>query len=64
MQTSDQAQDAVSIAELKNLARKTLPSSSALRRLILSEPDLLPTDEIHAKIGTYSRLLYLELEEP
>ena len=63
MQTSDQAEETTSIAELKSLARKLLPSSSAVKRLILSEPDLLPANEIHAKLGTYSRLLYLELEE-
>ncbi len=48
--TSDQAEDAVSIAELKNLARKLLPSSSALKRLVLSQPDLLSADEIEGKL--------------
>lgn len=63
VQTSDQAEDTVGIAEPKNLARKLLPSSSALRRLVLPEPDLLPADEIHTRIATYSKLLYLELKE-
>jgi hypothetical protein len=55
-----QAESTVSIAEPKNLARKMLPSSSALKHLILSEPDLLPAGEVHAKVSMYSRLLYIE----
>jgi len=58
MQTSAQAQDVVSIVELKNLARSRLPSSSALRGLILSEPDCLPEEEVAIKVRIYSRLLY------
>jgi len=62
MLTSDQAQDAVSIVELKNLARSMLPSSSALRGLILSEPDHLPEAEVAIKVKVYSKLLYRELK--
>jgi hypothetical protein len=58
MQTSGQSQDAVSIVELKNLARRILPSSSSLRRLILSVPDYLPKEEVAIKVRVYSRLLY------
>jgi hypothetical protein len=51
----------VSFAELKGLARSVLPPSSALRDLILSEPDLL-TDEVAAVwVKMYSMLLRLEL---
>ncbi len=60
-QTSDQAQDAVSIVELKNLARSMLPSSSALRGIILSEPDCLPREEVAIKVRMYSKLLYREM---
>ncbi len=62
MQTSDQVQDAVSALELKRLARSMLPSSSALRGLILSEPDYLPKDEVAIKVKMYSRLLYREMK--
>jgi hypothetical protein len=62
MQSSDSVQDAVSIVELKNLARSRLPSSSALRGLILSEPDPLPKEEVLIKVRVYSRLLYREMK--
>jgi hypothetical protein len=52
----------VSIAELKRLARESLPASSALRHLILSEPDLLPADEAPVKAKLFSRLLQHEVE--
>ena len=52
----------MSIAELKRLARESLPASSALRHLILSEPDLLPADEAPVKAKLFSRLLQHEVE--
>jgi hypothetical protein len=61
MQSPDHAQALVSIVDLKNLARTTLPSSSALSDLILSEPDHVPEDELLIKLRLYSRLLYREL---
>ena len=61
MQSPDRAQALVSIVDLKNLARTTLPSSSALRDLILSEPDHVPEDELLVKLRLYSKLLYREL---
>ena len=61
MQASDQTEGSVSLIDLKNLARTMLPSSSALRQLILSEPDYLPADEAMIKAGVYVRLLYHEL---
>ena len=63
MQTSDQVQDAVSVVGLKNLARSSLPSSSALRELILSEPDYLPKEEVAIKVKMYSKLLYREMKQ-
>ena len=62
MQDSDQAQGVVSMIDLKNLARTMLPSSSALRDLILSEPDTIPSEAAVVKVGMYSRLLYRELK--
>ena len=62
MQTSDRVQDAVSVVDLKNLARSSLPSSSALRELILSEPDYLPKEEVALKVKMYSKLLYREMK--
>lgn len=61
MQTSGQPNDLVSIVDLKSLARTKLPSSSALRNLILSEPDYLPDEEVKIKVRVYSKLLYREL---
>ena len=61
MQAPDQAQGVVSMIDLKNLARTMLPSSSALRDLILSEPDYLPSSEVVIKVRVYSRLLYREI---
>jgi hypothetical protein len=61
MQSPDQARTLVSILDLKKLARTRLSSSSALRDLILSEPDYLPEEEVLIKVRMYSRLLYREL---
>jgi hypothetical protein len=61
MQSPDQARTLVSILDLKKLARTRLSSSSALRDLILSEPDYLPEEEVLVKVRMYSRLLYREL---
>lgn len=62
MQASGQVQNLVSIIDLKTLARRMLPTSSALRDLILSEPDYLPNDEVTVKVRMYSKLLYHELK--
>jgi hypothetical protein len=62
MQSPHDVQALVSIVDLKNLARTKLPSSSALRDLILSEPDYLPDEEVRIKVRMYSRLLYRELD--
>jgi len=42
----------------ENLARSILPSSSALRGLILSEPDCPPKDEAAIKVRMYSKPLF------
>jgi len=62
MQSPDQVQAQVSMIELKSLARNMLPASSALRHLILSEPDFLPAEEAAIKAKIFSRLLYNESE--
>jgi hypothetical protein len=62
VQVSDHTEGVVSLVELKKLARTKLPSSSALRDLILSEPDFLPDDEVMIKVRMYSRLLYREMK--
>ena len=49
------------MVELKKLAGTKLPPSSALRDLILSEPDYLPDGEVMIKVRMYSKLLYREL---
>jgi hypothetical protein len=64
MQSTNQEQELVSMVELKNLARTMLPSSSALRDLILSEPDTISSEAAVVKVGMYSRLLYRELKSP
>jgi hypothetical protein len=51
----------VEMVELKKLARARLPTTSALRDLILSEPDCIPDSEVAIKIKIYSRMLYHEL---
>ena len=61
MQASGQVQNLVSIIDLKTLARRMLPTSSALRDLILSEPDYLPNDEVMINVRMYSKLLYREV---
>lgn len=57
MQTSDQVQNLVSIIALKNLARDKPPASSALRDLIPSELDYLPSEEVMIKVGPKRPLL-------
>jgi hypothetical protein len=64
MESPKQEQELVSMIDLKNLARTMLPSSSALRDLILSEPDTISSEAAVVKVGIYSRLLYRELKSP
>lgn len=64
MGTPERVEKAVGIVDLKNLARTMLPSSSAFRELILSEPDFLPSDEVSVRVRMYSKLLYRELKRP
>jgi len=53
----------VNMDGLKKLAQKVLDRDSALRMLILSEPDELPRIAALAKIDVFLKLLYRELEE-
>jgi hypothetical protein len=62
MQSPDHVQAQVSMIELKGLARTMLPASSALRHLILAEPDFLPAEEAAVKAKVFSKLLYRESE--
>lgn len=50
-----------SLVELKATARKLLKPDSALRNLILSEPDYLPREQASAKISVFARLIQHEL---
>jgi len=51
----------VSVRELKALAVSMLPPNSALRDLILSEPDLIPAATAGVKVKMYSRLVRKEM---
>ncbi len=59
--TTRLVEDSISMVELKNLARRLLPSNSMLRMLILSEPDEVPREEGLAKLKIFVKLLYQEL---
>jgi len=56
--------EVVSLAKLKDLARRLLPPSSAARSVILAEKDVLPAQEAFAKFEVYDRLLSKELGLP
>jgi hypothetical protein len=64
MQSPQDSKELVSVVELKDLARRLLPRGSALRDLILSEPDAVPRDEVIIKVRMYSRLLQREAATP
>lgn len=53
--------DTLSLADLKNLAKRFLSPNSTLRMLILSEPDRLDRSEGIAKLEIFLKLLYQEL---
>jgi hypothetical protein len=55
--------DTASLADLKSMATRLLWPTSALRMLILSEPDILPRTEVIAKLEIFLRLLYQELAD-
>jgi|GEM_PF-2846513 len=63
MQVSEQREELVSFVELKQLARRHLPSNSFLRNILLSEPDLLPKQVALGKVEIYIPLLYEELKQ-
>jgi hypothetical protein len=51
----------VSTRELKALAVSMLPPTSALRDLIMSDPDTIPNEDVRVKLKVYSRLLHHEM---
>ena len=58
---TNSSQASVSFAELKSIARKLLPKSSMVRRLILAESDFVPRESAVAKMEIFSRMLREEL---
>jgi hypothetical protein len=60
-QTLEHSSDMMSFLEIKQLALKLLPHTSIFRKMILSEPDMLPRIEASAKLEIYVKLLYSEL---
>ncbi len=56
-----QTNELVSMVDLKALARSMLPAGSALRDLILSEPDTIPNEDVRVRLKVYSRLLHHEM---
>lgn len=59
---SEAGQDSLaSFVDLKLLAQKLLPPHSAVRRLILSEPDTMSRERAVAKVEIFSRMLLAEL---
>jgi len=55
------SQEMVSLVGVKQLAQQMLPSSSALRIILLSQPDILPRSEALSKMEICSQLLYQEV---
>jgi hypothetical protein len=55
------AHSLIDLSKLKQLAQNMLPHKSALRLLILSEPDWLHRDVLLVKLDVFLRLLYHEL---
>ena len=53
----------ISIARLKVFARERLPQSSALRALLLGEPNRLLSMQFLAKTEIWLKLLVIEIEE-
>jgi len=51
----------ISLAKLKDLARRLLPPNSTTRSVILAEKDVLPAREAFAKFEVCDRLLSKEL---
>ena len=60
-QRSTRKNAVVSLAELKRIAKRLMPADSMLRKLILSEPDIIPREKAIVKIEMYSRMLCEEL---
>jgi hypothetical protein len=54
-------EESVSLSKIKEAARRLLPISSTVRRIILAEKDSLPAAEANAKFEIFDRLLSSEL---
>jgi hypothetical protein len=48
----------ISLVQLKQLSERKLPKESILRRLILSEPDSIPTESFLSKLAVWVNLFY------
>jgi hypothetical protein len=55
---------AVNILKIKRFVAKAFPADSALRTVILSEPDQLPVAEFLTKIEIWMRLLSISVRSP
>jgi len=64
VQAAEQVQQRSDMRPLKEIAMSRLKLSSALIKLILSEPDYLPTSEARIKYQLFAKLLYAELAAP
>ncbi len=53
--------ESISLANVKDTARRLLPISSIARAIILAEKDVLPAAEARAKFEVFDRLLQSEL---
>jgi hypothetical protein len=54
------AEREVSMKELKEDARRVLPSNSLLLKMLEDEPDSLPRSVARIKVETYAKMLYKE----
>ena len=60
-ENSEPSSEFVSLARLKDAARRLLPDNSTTRAVILGEKDVLPLREALAKFEVFDRLLASEL---
>jgi len=51
----------INLIDLKRLSERKLPYESTLRRVILSEPDLIPRESFLSKLAIWLNILYAEL---
>jgi len=53
----------INLIDLKRLSERKLPYESTLRRVILSEPDLVPKESFLSKLAIWLNILYSELRK-